>query len=184
MYWMIIFLNTIWQSTHGEKKDPLDDPDIMRRFVQNLTGNAFEGDIDELCASLKSFRAELKTLVDDMEQGLYDSQKAISLLNGYISNATGHRRIEEHEEHGIKIRFLPERIDAPYVLSQLAMECYSLLFEMEHDRIRICENPTCRYYFYDSSKNKSKRHCASNCNNVMKAKRHREKMKATATPHD
>lgn len=47
--------------------------------------------------------------------------------------------------------------------------------EYDQDRIRICENPQCKWVFYDKSKSKTKRHCDSRCANLMKVRRYRKK---------
>jgi predicted RNA-binding Zn ribbon-like protein len=50
-----------------------------------------------------------------------------------------------------------------------------LLTVVDKERLRICENPDCRFLFYDNSRNSTKRHCQHNCSNLMKARRFREK---------
>ena len=73
------------------------------------------------------------------------------------------------------IRFEPMLVDGSYVLSELAYQWFLLLFENDRTRIKICEDPGCVCYFFDESKNKSKRHCTNNCSNRMKVRRHRKK---------
>jgi predicted RNA-binding Zn ribbon-like protein len=47
------------------------------------------------------------------------------------------------------------------------------------DRVRICDNDTCRWLFYDESRSGRRRWCSmATCGNRAKARRHRERVKA------
>jgi predicted RNA-binding Zn ribbon-like protein len=49
------------------------------------------------------------------------------------------------------------------------------------DRIRICDNETCRWVFYDTSRTGKRRWCdMATCGNRAKAARHRARAKATS----
>jgi predicted RNA-binding Zn ribbon-like protein len=49
------------------------------------------------------------------------------------------------------------------------------------DRIRICDNDTCRWVFFDESRAGRRRWCdMATCGNQAKAARHRARAKATA----
>lgn len=46
-------------------------------------------------------------------------------------------------------------------------------------RIGYCDNPDCRWWFYDDTRNRSKRFCdVTACGNLMKVRRFRERQKA------
>jgi predicted RNA-binding Zn ribbon-like protein len=51
------------------------------------------------------------------------------------------------------------------------------------DRVRICDNETCRWIFYDESRAGRRRWCdMASCGNRAKAARHRARVKAAAKP--
>jgi len=53
-----------------------------------------------------------------------------------------------------------------------------LLLNGKLDRLRTCGNPTCGWFFYDTSKNGSRRWCSmSSCGNREKAKKHYHRAK-------
>ncbi|MDT3426149.1 putative RNA-binding Zn ribbon-like protein [Paenibacillus forsythiae] len=46
-------------------------------------------------------------------------------------------------------------------------------------RFRICDNPDCRWAYYDDTRNRSKRYCDDKaCGNLMKVRRFRARKKA------
>jgi predicted RNA-binding Zn ribbon-like protein len=158
-------------------------------------------DFEALSAALTIFRGELIQLVSTIETGDFSETEAIALLNRYLVKTEGHRSIQfdgassqtqtqtQNETSTTAtsssstptptpapiICFEPILVDDSYILSELAYQWFLLLFENDRTRIKICEDPDCVCYFYDESKNKSKRHCTNNCSNRMKVRRHRKK---------
>lgn len=186
-YLVISFLNTFWFLTHKEKKDPLKDPDVIHWFMKRMVGTeVFEAlPPDELPThgnnllpfsdELIAFRSEMMALIAKIEADNFDETEAIALLNGYLSQSEGHRTIVTRGAEAPALGFEPNHADKNFLIAQLASDFFELFFEMDRTRIKICENPDCICYFYDISKNKTKRHCAPNCSNLMKVRRHREK---------
>ena len=176
------FLNTQWFETHGDRKNPLEDLDWVKWFVHKMTDRKLaDGEppmgFAALSAEFVAFRGELIRLISYIESGTFSEVEAIALLNRYLVKTDGHRYIEFDGTSSPTptIRFEPAFVDGPYVLSELALLWFMLLFEKDRTRIKICEDPDCLCYFYDESKNKSKRHCHINCSNRMKVRRHRKK---------
>ena len=54
------------------------------------------------------------------------------------------------------------------------------LTDMEIARIRVCENPGCRWIFYDETRSRTKRCCDGTCANLVKMRRFRQKKKDEA----
>ena len=53
------------------------------------------------------------------------------------------------------------------------------LLEQAPDRIKHCENPTCVLWFFDTTRNGTRRWCSmAVCGNRMKARRHYGRVKA------
>jgi predicted RNA-binding Zn ribbon-like protein len=67
------------------------------------------------------------------------------------------------------------------VLSEIASSFVELLARGDSDRLKVCDNPECRFVFYDASKNRSRRWCAhTTCGNRHKVRRFRERQRARA----
>lgn len=168
-------LDTYWFITHREKKDPLEDPEWAKWYAQKITGRELSEGADVLLAALFALRISLFKIVADLQDGIFSEEEVILLLNPYLKNSAVKRQILTNGSSTPVLDYVPDHVDVAYIMAELAVLWYKLLFENDRSRIRICENPDCACYFYDESKNKSKRHCAPNCSNVMKVRRHREK---------
>lgn len=176
--WGLGFLDSYWFATHKDKIDPLGDPEWIKWFTFKLTGREFTGDAQMLSAELVIFRAALMEIVHDLQRGIFLEAEAIALLNHYLKSSRGHHFIQVNDLSKPTYEFEPDQVDCQFVLANLAEKWYKLLFETDRTRIRVCENPDCACFYFDESKNKSKRHCASNCSNVMKVRRFRSKHKS------
>lgn len=174
------FLSTHWYLTHENRKDPLENAEWVKWFVHRVTGKELDpAFIDEefhqLSDGLIQFRNELLGLVDTIQNGTYSTANAIAILNPYLQRSNGYRLIEVNENNATMLKFESDRVDADFILADMAKGWYNLLFEMDYTRIKFCEDPECHCVFYDESKNQTKRHCTANCSNRMKVRRHRVK---------
>jgi predicted RNA-binding Zn ribbon-like protein len=50
----------------------------------------------------------------------------------------------------------------------------------EWERMRTCDNDSCRWAFYDHSKNQSAHWCGTRCGNLMKARAYRRRKREAA----
>jgi len=67
-------------------------------------------------------------------------------------------------------------------LARLADPLVTELTSGHPERIRICDNDRCRWVFFDTSRNGTRRWCdMATCGNQAKAKRHRERKKGEST---
>lgn len=87
------------------------------------------------------------------------------------------KRIINEESEEYDLLFKSNCLDLDDIIAELSFHMYLLVIKSDMQRIRICDNPDCRYIFYDRSKNKSKRHCYEGCANIMKVRRFRAKSK-------
>jgi len=168
------FFDTLW-FIKQKNVDPLDDPDMVKKIVEQIMGRALDVEPSTLTVGLKKFRGELIQVIEALQLGQFESQHVQALLNGYLQGSIGKREIAEFEPGVFQLAFVPIIVDEAFVLSELAYIWYILLFERERSRIKICEQPECACVFIDESKSRSKRHCSPNCGNVMKVRRFRAK---------
>lgn len=82
-----------------------------------------------------------------------------------------------------RLRLGPARTGLEAVLSDIAASFAEVLVEGDPSRIKICEDPDCKWVFYDHSRNRTRRWCegASACGNLLKVRRFRERKKKAAT---
>ena len=84
---------------------------------------------------------------------------------------------------GGKVRLEPDATGPVGALGRLVATLYSAMQDREWDRLKLCRSGTCRWVFYDRSRNHSSRWCTmASCGNRAKARRFRTKGKASSAP--
>ena len=78
---------------------------------------------------------------------------------------------------GGRPRLEPEAAGAVGALGRLVASLYSAMQGEDWHRLKLCDSDTCRWAFYDRSKNHSSRWCTmASCGNRAKARRFRQKL--------
>src|SRR5690242_20344510 len=81
-----------------------------------------------------------------------------------------------------RARLEPESSGAVGAMGRLVAALYAAMQTEEWDRLKLCGSGTCRWAFYDRSKNHSSRWCTmASCGNRAKARRFRQKEKASSS---
>lgn len=80
-----------------------------------------------------------------------------------------------------KPRLEPEAGGVVGALGRLVAALYTATRDEQWPRLKLCGDPSCRWAFYDESRNHSSRWCdMASCGNRQKAKRFRSRARATA----
>ena len=80
-----------------------------------------------------------------------------------------------------KPRLEPEATGVVAAMGRLVATMYSAMEGEDWTRLKLCDSSTCRWAFYDQSRNHSSRWCRmASCGNRQKAKRFRERAKIGA----
>src|SRR5690349_20111373 len=86
---------------------------------------------------------------------------------------------EDDLKHAIALR---EAMRAVGAMGRLVAALYAAMQSEEWDRLKLCGSGSCRWAFYDRSKNHSSRWCTmASCGNRAKARRFRQKEKASSS---
>jgi predicted RNA-binding Zn ribbon-like protein len=79
-------------------------------------------------------------------------------------------------------RLEPEARGVVGAMGRLVATLYSAMQSEDWERLKLCGSDTCRWAFYDRSKNHSSRWCTmASCGNRAKARRFRQKEKASSS---
>lgn len=105
--------------------------------------------------------------------------ESIDKMNRFLSPQSGHFQLSRTRD-GFETEFHSEYNDPIQLLGPVVKSACDLICNSDSSLISKCENQTCMLYFYDTSKNHSRRWCSMKlCGNRMKAAahydRHREK---------
>ncbi|HSS93812.1 MAG TPA: CGNR zinc finger domain-containing protein [Candidatus Dormibacteraeota bacterium] len=77
-----------------------------------------------------------------------------------------------------KARLEPEAGGVAGAMGRVVAAVFSAMAEEDWRHLKICDSPTCRWVFYDQSRNHSSRWCTmASCGNRAKARRFRERAK-------
>jgi predicted RNA-binding Zn ribbon-like protein len=130
-------------------------------------------------ARVRRVRDALRELTD----AVVERRKAAPSALAEVNRAIRAREVIELEptDDGVRVghRHVGDPIDD--ALARLAEPIVHEISGGRPERLRICDNDTCRWVFYDGSPTGRRRWCSmASCGNRAKAARHRARVKATA----
>lgn len=129
-------------------------------------------------AQLVKLRTLLRRMIGNLADGDTPSADDLEQLNRYLASRALRRRLR-HDAGAFHVELAPARRDWTWVLSEIASSFTDLLVEGERDRVKLCENPECRWAFYDTTKNRRRRWCnPAQCGNVFKVRQFRARRRA------
>jgi predicted RNA-binding Zn ribbon-like protein len=178
-YLCLDFVNTLIKQ-QGQPVDLLSDLDaLLAWLVQadliDLEAASSAGDLwrnsttaDELLQRARTFRRTLRDMVDAIIDRQVVESETLVAINQLLQARNGYLQIVA--DQGRFITRFHHVIDAPlHLLAPLAAITADLLTTADMALIKRCGNPECVRYFYDSTKNHSRRWCdMTGCGNRMK----------------
>lgn len=122
------------------------------------------------------------TVGNDLRNPLVEARAAIRAVVSDPDNDTGRDRLNQILDHGRlrvalgadgQMRYRAEVDDPADAPAFAAAHNLVELLESRPDRIRSCEHPDCILWFFDTSRNGTRRWCSmTRCGNRAKARRH------------
>lgn len=152
-------------SQHGSGPDLLDDPgwtdDLLTHWGYNDAGVRTAREQ----SSLVALRALMRRVVETVSRGREPRPADLKRLNRILRRGRLEPVLEANGGE-FTLRLVATSRDWPSVLSEFAAALAELLSEGEPERLKICDNPACRFAFYDASRNRSRRWCShTTCGN-------------------
>jgi predicted RNA-binding Zn ribbon-like protein len=171
------FLNTKLV-IEGEEVEKLPDRRAFERWcVAAGVGEVkSSGKGDDSAARVREFREQLRDAVLSLEKGVALKPVFLSKVNSLLSQHPA-RMVVSAGDDGLakKATFVADEDGAFW--GAIATAVAELLTEMEHHRLRKCEN--CVIHFYDVSKKGSRRWCSMNlCGNRLKVAAYQKRRRA------
>lgn len=164
----------------GESEDGLTDVAALRRFVERNaisdTGTLGERDL----SAVRSVRARFAEVFATADNG---TRHTAELLNAMIAAAKTTPRLTDHDGYDWHVHyFAPGASLADHLAADGGMALAFLVVAGEHERLRRCEAPDCRFAFVDLSRNRSRRYCDSRtCGNRLHVAAYRARRKEAAS---
>lgn len=170
------FLNSDYHDWRGSGRDEdrLDRPDWLPDFLARWQLAALLPPSPSEMDDLKALRTLLHRLAGDLTNGVAPTPDAVAQLNRYLAGGPVLRQLRADNT----LQLLPATQDWPQVMAAIVAAFAQTLAEGEGARVRICDNPDCRWVFYDETRNRTKRFCDDKmCGNLMKVRRFRARQK-------
>ncbi len=176
----IELLNSDWHDYlgGGRSEDRLDNPQWVRTFLAGWDLPDRIVSAKATRAALGELRSVLRRFVDRAVAEESLAEEDLAALNTVLSAQPVVRRLERTGS-AYRLRLDPVRTSLRAVLAEIAKSFADMLIEGDLARIKLCENPDCRWVFYDRSRSRTRRWCegASGCGNLLKVRRFRKRQK-------
>jgi predicted RNA-binding Zn ribbon-like protein len=159
-----------WLRERGLLHDPSLDPAVARLLEPGPAAT-------RALARVRQVRAALREVVDASVEGRPPASSAMQIVNQAMRS---HQRLVlVAGEDGVSLDHRHEGDPLDDALARIAERVAREVSGGRADRLRICDNDTCRWVFFDSSPTGRRRWCdMATCGNRAKAARHRARAKA------
>jgi len=159
-----------WLSEHHVVHDEQLDPERDRAAADPDAGARALGRIRRVRDALR-----------ELSHAIVERRRAAPHALAEVNRALRAREIIQLEpsEDGVHVGHRHVGDPIGDALARLAEPIVREISAGREDRLRICDNATCRWVFYDTSPTGRRRWCSmATCGNVAKARRHRARLKA------
>jgi predicted RNA-binding Zn ribbon-like protein len=175
----LAFLNSEWGDFRGRfRRDQLLQEAWVRAFLQHWHLELAEPLSPQGLRELLDLRTSLR----QMFEALPDQEPppaALHALNAILQR-TPMRCLVWSAQRGYTREEAPAPDDWRRVVTAIAVSFADLLVHGEIRRLKVCENPHCRGYFYDETRSCTQRWCFAKCANLWKARRFRARLRQAA----
>lgn len=169
--------------------DRLDDPAWLGKFLDAWALRPI--DLDEVPSAasreleaLRSLRQLIRRLAEAASGDMRVDANDVATLNRVLAGGPEVLELAVGAAPGdYTAAPTPTRHDWDWALARIAASFALLLAEGDPTRLRRCDNPDCRWWFYDQSRSQTRRWCDSRvCGNLMKVRRFRARRIAGRAP--
>ena len=124
-----------------------------------------------------TLRASLREMAERLVKGKTVPQSTLGAINQWLARQTGHAELKR-ARGGFEKRFQADFREPAQLLWPVAESACDLLCYADLTLVKKCENPACVLFFYDTTKNHSRRWCSmSVCGNRMKVTAHYQRLR-------
>ncbi len=180
------FVNTVIVQG-GEEVDLLETPldffawtvsaGILKRSEAKRFASTSGDSNEAFFEEAKRFRNALRGLAFDLARGLPVSAAAVNEINRHLKTVYGFRELVVAGGTA-EMRFKSDFSQKERLLAPVASDAAKLLTEGDTSLVKQCESENCVLFFYDSTKNHSRRWCSmGGCGNREKAKAYYQRKK-------
>jgi predicted RNA-binding Zn ribbon-like protein len=127
---------------------------------------------EHVLQDLRAFRSEVRHMIDRICAGRPVPESTLGMTNRWLRQRVGFAQVVR-SAGGYVRRYHREHEGVGHFLGLLAETVADLLSSIDLSRIKRCRNDRCILYFFDSTKNQTRRWCCmSLCGNRIKVAAH------------
>ena len=120
---------------------------------------------DSLLAKAQNLQAALAGAFAAIVSGDPISRECIGPINQILSITEGHDELTP-EGHSWRLEFVAREGGLDWLLAAVARSAAEIVAEGPNAPVRACANPSCPFFFYDTSRTKKRRWCSmARCGN-------------------
>ena len=168
-------LNSEWHDYRGSGRteDRLENPRWLGEFLARWRLEVAAPPGPDARTALAALRSLLRRMVEALHSGSFPAAADLVKLNAVLTAAPAVRHVASIDG-GYRVELVPVERNWDWVLAEVAASFAELLAHHDPHRVKVCENPDCRWVFYDESRNRTRRWCESaGCGNLLKVRRFR-----------
>jgi predicted RNA-binding Zn ribbon-like protein len=168
------FVNTV---DLQDGSDDFADPNTLRAWLvaRGLMSNSLPVDASDLKHAI-ALREAIRGVI-----GASSGFPIYPLDVATLNEAVGASRLRTRFGSDGKARLEPEAAGVEGALGRIVAAVYAAMNEEDWTRLKLCGSQSCRWVFYDHSRNHSSRWCRmASCGNRQKARRFRQRAKTGA----
>lgn len=130
------------------------------------------------------FRGILRQMAERLAKGKPVPPATLASINDLLNNQVSYAEVRR-TRGGFEKRLHATFSEPAHLLLPIAESAGNLLCYGDLSRIKKCENAACVLFFYDTTKNHSRRWCSmSVCGNRMKVAAHYRRLRGTSSRND
>jgi predicted RNA-binding Zn ribbon-like protein len=154
------------------------DAEQSKAIIRNWSEDR---EAEKVLERAREFRAGLRHMAEKIVKGKAVPQTAVDQINELLQYQAGHGALRR-VKGGFEKQFQSEFREPIHLLWPVAESACDLLAYGDLSLIKKCENVACVLFFYDTTKNHSRRWCRmSACGNRMKVAAHYRRLRTSDT---
>lgn len=165
------FVNSQWYKTHELYTEPLENDAWVHGFCEKWDLLVPEHS-QQTAAELLAFRSALYQVVVNLSLNHTIPQKDIEIINTYLKLGKS-EEVLYFQDSAFHKKVVSRSSAANWMIYRVTSSLVELITNYPLDYLRKCANPECDWFFYDVSKNHTRKWCENRCASRIKVRRHR-----------
>jgi len=169
----IDFANSEWYDGRGNVADRLQDPTWRRAFLRECGLKRYEPLEEADLPELIEVRSAIRSIAERVRASRAPARRDLELLKAVLTDHPMRFQLSRRGAQ-LELEMVPVEQPPKGLAGEIALSAARFLAGGQLDRLKMCDNPGCRWMFLDRTKNRTRRWCGP-CGNIDKVRRFRER---------